>query len=81
MVTRNGRFVALGFTLSSTVTTAVAVLEFPCTSVTVSVTVFSPTSLQSKEVISKAYVSIPQLSVDPFSICEETIEAAPFASS
>ena len=67
--------------LSSTVTVAEHVLELPFTSVTVNVTVLSPTSSQSKLVISNERLSIPQASLDPLSMSVVVIDAAPLASS
>src|SRR5690606_20021108 len=60
--------VMAGGMLSSTVTIVVQVETLPFKSVTVRVTVFGPTSLQSKSVISIVVIAIPQASVLPFSI-------------
>jgi len=59
---------AVGGTLSSTVTVAVQVETFPLSSVTVKVTVFAPISLQSKVAGLTAILNIPQLSEEPLSI-------------
>ncbi len=76
---------AVGVIVSSTVTIASQVLTFPFTSVTVSVTVFAPTSEQSKLVEvcppSTVTVATPQLSVDPPSMSIELIVTSPLASS
>src|SRR5690606_21389470 len=72
---------AVGATLSSTVTTVVQVLEFPLTSVTVSVTVFEPTSAQVKSVTSMLVLAIAQLSALPLSTSAAVILAIPLASS
>ncbi|MCY1227640.1 hypothetical protein D9M72_399210 [compost metagenome] len=67
--------------LSSTVTTAVFEATFPLTSVTVKITVFGPTFVQLKAVVSKTYVAIAQLSNEPLSICAGVIVACPLASN
>src|SRR5690606_5375684 len=72
---------ATGGTLSSTVTMVVQVEVFPFTSITVRVTVFGPTSLQSKSVMSIDVLAIPQASVLPFSISATVMLAIPFVSS
>ena len=73
--------IAEGSTLSSTVTVEVHVDTFPFTSVTVSVTVFAPTSEQSKLVSSSTRLAIAQLSEEPLSISKAVIEAVPSALS
>src|SRR5688500_8959496 len=73
--------IAVGATLSSTVTVAVQVEVFPLTSVTVKVTVFGPTLAQVKLVISKARLWIPHASLLPLSICAAVIVALPDASN
>src|SRR6056297_3136766 len=72
---------AIGSTLSSTVTVAEQVEAFPLTSVTVSVTAFAPTSEQSKSETSRPKEAIPQLSEEPLSISSAATEALPIASS
>ena len=67
--------------MSSTVTIAVFELEFPLTSVTVNVTVLSPTFEQLKLVVFKVIVSISQLSEEPLSIIPVVIFALPLESS
>jgi len=59
---------------------AVVIVEFPFTSVTVNVTVLSPTLEQSKVVLDNVKVEIPQLSVDPLLISAGEIEALPVLS-
>ena len=60
--------VATGSILSSTVTVAVQVAEFPLTSVPVSVTVLVPIFAQVNEEISRLKDTAPQASVEPLSI-------------
>ena len=72
---------ATGATLSSTVTTASAVLTFPFVSVTVSVTVLAPTFTQLKLAGETLSDAIPQLSLLPLSIWVAVIEALPVASN
>ena len=67
--------------LSSTVTIAEQVDEFPLLSVTVRTTVFAPTFKQENELCDKLLEAIPQASLEPLSICEAVIEAFPDASS
>jgi len=57
-----------GAMLSTTVTVAVQVEEFPFTSVTVRVTVLAPTFEQLKLVLLNERLAIPQLSLDPLLI-------------
>ena len=71
--------VMVGFVLSITVTVAVHVDELPSRSVTVNVTVFDPVLAHVKALGETVIVEIPQLSVDPLSICEAVIEAVPEA--
>lgn len=54
--------------LSTTVTVAVQVEEFPFTSVTVSVTVLAPTLEQLNEVGATVTLAMPQLSLEPLLI-------------
>ncbi len=61
-------------------TIAVQLLEFPFTSVAVSITVFVPTSEQSKVVVFKLREAIPQASVVPLSISEVVIVPLPAPS-
>ncbi len=76
---------AVGFTLSSTVTEASHVDTFPLTSVTVSVTVFTPTCEQSKSKSSCPESTVTeatsQLSEEPPSISAEVIVKSPFPSN
>ena len=72
---------AVGATLSSTITVEVQVELFPLTSVTVSVTVFGPTSAQVKLFGLTDILAIPQLSVLPASIRAGSKVAWPFASN
>ena len=72
--------IATGTTLSSTVTFALAVDTLPLLSVTVKVTVFVPTSEQTKSVWLKASVAIPQLSYDELLIIATVIRPCPLAS-
>ncbi len=67
--------------MSSTVTVAVSDAEFPFTSVTVSVTVFAPTSAHVNAVMSRDIEAIPNPSDDPLSICSALIVALPVPSS
>ena len=70
-----------GGMLSPTVTIAVSVDTLPFTSVTVRVTVFSPTSALVTSVMSKTKLCRPQLSLLPASIWSAVILASPLASS
>ena len=72
---------AVGGTLSSTVTVAVAVETLPFTSVTVSVTVLAPTLAQVKSVLSRAVLAMPQASLLPLLIAVAVVEPLPPASS
>ena len=72
---------AVGSTLSSIVTSAVQTEVFPFESVTVSVTVLTPRSSQSKVDGLGASVTEPQLSVEPPSTSADTIVAFPVASN
>ena len=65
--------IAVGATSSSIVTIEVPVETFPFTSVTVKVTVLSPTLLQSNVAISMVIVAIPLASNDPLSRSEAVI--------
>ena len=78
-----GFAVNFGAVLSSIVTTAVAVLVKLASSVTVNVTVCVDVvrSEQSKAVFDKAYVLIPQLSVDALSTSEVSKVAVPDVAS
>ena len=73
--------IAIGSTLSSTVTVAICVETLSLLSVTVNVTVFKPTFSQLKEVVSNSKDLIPQASFDPLSISSVVIVALPEASS
>jgi len=73
--------ITVGAMLSWTVTIAVWEALFPLTSITVKITVLSPTLVQSKEVISNEVLVILQLSKEPLSISEGIILATPFAFS
>ena len=73
--------VIVGSRSLTTVTTATHVLTFPIKSVTDKVTLFGPTSLQSKSVCEAAKLAIPQLSEEPPSISAAVIDASPLASS
>src|SRR5690606_7634084 len=70
-----------GAMMSSTVTIAVAVSVLPLTSVTVRVTVLSPTSPQSKLFWLSVIEAIPQVSAEPLSISAAVMLAFPVASS
>ena len=72
---------AVGATLSSTVTVAVADALLPLLSVTVRVTVLAPTLAQPKDVMSRAMVWMPQASLEPLSMSAVVMEPAPEASS
>src|SRR6266540_7500138 len=72
---------ATGATKSATVTVAMQVWLLPFTSVTVSVTVFGPTLLQSKLVLSRLRVAIPQSSLLPLSIWAGVMVTLPVASN
>ena len=67
--------------LSRTVTVAVPVAEFPLVSVTVRITKFSPTLLQSKVVMSVSKVNPPQESEEPLFTASSAMMAFPVASS
>ena len=71
----------VGLILSSTVTVAVPVFEFPLASVTVNVTVFAPRFEHEKLVTSKFMLWIPVLSELPLLISVVVIVAFPFASN
>ena len=72
---------AIGFSLSSTVTIAVQISEFPFWSSTVNVTVFIPISEQSKE-FGETLIKLtpPQSSLDPLLISIGLMLAIPFTS-
>ena len=70
---------AVGATLSSTVMVAVQVVVLPFTSVTVSVSVFAPTSAQAKLVWLKEILAMAQLSLDPLSTAAAVVEPWPEA--
>src|SRR6266540_2554431 len=72
---------ATGATWSATVTVAVQVWLLPFTSVTVRVTVFGPTLVQSKLVWSRLRLAIPQASLLPLLICAAVTVALPVASN
>ena len=72
---------ATGVMSSTTVTTASSESKFPFTSVTVRVTLFVPTLVQSKEVLLAITDWIPQLSVEPSFMSEACIVACPSPSS
>ena len=72
---------AVGATLSSTVTTAVQVETLPLLSVTVSTTLFAPTLEQSKVVMSILVEAIPQASFEPPSTSAGVMVALPLASN
>ena len=65
--------------MSTTVTVAVQVEEFPFTSVTVSVTVFAPTFVQLKVFGVTDSEAIPHASLLPLLICAAVIAAVPAA--
>src|ERR1035437_5415876 len=71
---------ATGAILSCTVTVALHVDTLPFTSVTVSVTVLSPTSLHVNEAGAASYLAIPQASVLPPSISLACMLALPLLS-
>ncbi|SRX75629.1 hypothetical protein AEQU3_02625 [Aequorivita antarctica] len=73
--------VIVGGRSSTTVTTAIQVLVFPLTSVTVKVTLFGPKSAHVKSVLSIEVLAIPQASVLPPSTSPATMETFPVASS
>jgi len=73
--------IAVGSTLSSTVTVAVQVEEFPLTSVTVNVTVFAPTFEQLNVAGETVIVPIPQASELPLSTSPAAIVTVPAALS
>ncbi len=64
-----------------TVTVALLVVEFPLLSVTVNTTVLDPVEQQSKVLGTTLILSIPQLSVEPLSICSAVILAWPLSSN
>src|SRR5690606_39124382 len=70
-----------GTVMSSTVTIAVALSVLPFTSVTVRVTVLSPTCEQSKSYWLSVMLAIPQVSVEPLSISAAVMLVLPVASS
>src|SRR5438128_3899423 len=72
---------AVGATVSWTRTVAVQVLVLPFSSVTVRETVFGPTLPQSKLVLSRLRLAIPQASELPLSIWAAVIVAMPVASN
>ena len=63
--------------MSTTVTVAVHVREFPAASKTVSVTVFAPRLAQVNELGETVMDVIPQLSLEPLLICAAVILAVP----
>ena len=65
--------------MSSTVTVAEQVLLLPFLSVTVKVTVFAPTFVQSKLVLLKTKLSMPQASVEPLFTAAAVVLPAPCA--
>ena len=69
-----------GAVSSTTVTVASHVATFPAASYTSNTTVTSPTSEQPNVVCDAAYESTPQLSVEPPSSAEASIDALPEAS-
>src|SRR5690606_18289005 len=71
----------VGAKLSSTVTVASQVSMTPWLSVTVSVTVFSPMSSQSKSVMLMLSVTVPSSSEEPLSISSAVMLAVPFSSN
>ena len=76
-----GALTQVGSTASSTVTTAVQVDVLPLSSVTVSVTVFAPTLVQSNELGLTLRSATPQLSEDPLFTSEPDILTEPLASN
>ena len=73
--------IAVGATLSCTVTVEVQVDILPLLSVTVKITVFAPT-LEHVNVFGDTVIFfIPQASLEPLSICEAIILALPVASN
>ncbi|MBW6537550.1 MAG: hypothetical protein K0B11_21255 [Mariniphaga sp.] len=66
--------------MSTTVTTAFAVLSFPFTSVTVRTTSLAPSLAHVKSVISRAREATPQLSNEALFISAAVVEALPSAS-
>ena len=72
--------IALGETVSDTVTVEEHVEVFPLASFTVSVTLFSPISAHVNAVWEALNVNAEQLPVDPPSISAATIEAFPVRS-
>ena len=79
----SGRFAILkiGDKLSTTVISAVQVLVSPFESVTVNVTLFSPTLKQSKIVLSTDNVKVsPASTVEPLLTCAAVTFATPLAS-
>ena len=73
--------IAIGATLSSTVTAELQVDVFPLLSATVSVTVCEPTDAQSNDVMSIDTLARPQASDEPASMSASVIVAAPEASN
>ena len=63
-----GLHIAVGGVTSCTVTVALQVDTFPWLSVSVRVTVLSPTSIQSNELGDTSVVAIPLGSIDPKAI-------------
>ena len=72
--------ITVGNKVSITVTVAVAESRLLLASVTYSVTVFTPTSEQSKLVESRLSVTLPQLSLLPLSMFAVVMLAKPLAS-
>jgi hypothetical protein len=73
--------ITVGFTGSWTVTVAVQVAVLPLLSVTVRITVFVPRLVQSKLVLFRLRLAMPQASVLPLSIWAAEIVATPVLSS
>ena len=71
--------VIVGKIKSTTVTMAVLVAEFPCTSVTVKVTVFAPILAHVKELGATDILAIKVLSVEPLLTCAAVTVAVPAA--
>src|SRR2546423_3269497 len=72
---------ANGGTESTTVTVAVAVWLLPLLSVTVRVTVFAPTLVQSKLLLSRLKLAMPQASLLPLSVWFGVMLPLPVAAS
>ena len=72
---------AVGATLSSTMTVAFSLAELPCSSVTVRVTVLAPILEQLKSVISVSKLILPQASLELLFTASSEILALPEASS